>query len=108
MILSNLTIPLLGLVDTAVMGHMSEAHYLGAVAIGALIFSFIYWGFGFLRMGTGGLTAQAEGARDGAELRAVLGRALMIIMFMFIIIFVMVFIMLMFFVWFYIININFR
>ena len=52
--------------------------YIGAIAIGALIFSFIFWGFGFLRMGTGGLTAQAAGAQDVEELRAVLGRAMVI------------------------------
>ncbi len=79
MILSNLTVPLLGLVDTAVMGHMSEAWYLGAVALGALIFSFIYWGFGFLRMGTTGLTAQALGREDGDELRAVFARAMILV-----------------------------
>ena len=78
MILSNLTIPLLGLVDTAVMGHMTEAWYLGAVALGALIFSFIYWGFGFLRMGTTGLTAQAFGREDGNELRSIMARAILL------------------------------
>jgi len=75
MILSNLTVPLLGAVDTAVMGHMTEAYYLGAVAVGALIFNYLYWSFGFLRMGTTGLTAQAYGAGDGDETRAVFGRA---------------------------------
>ena len=78
MILSNLTIPLLGLVDTAVVGHLSSPHYLGAVAVGGLIFSFIYWGFGFLRMGTTGLTAQAHGREDGDEIRAIMGRALLL------------------------------
>ena len=78
MILSNLTIPLLGLVDTAVMGHLSAPHYLGAVAVGGVIFSFIYWGFGFLRMGTTGLTAQAYGREDGDEIRAILGRAMVL------------------------------
>jgi MATE family multidrug resistance protein len=75
MILSNISIPLLGMVDTAVVGHLSEPYYIGAVAVGALIFNFIYWGFGFLRMGTTGLTAQAFGADDSDELRAALGRA---------------------------------
>ena len=74
-ILSNLSIPLLGAVDTAVMGHLPDPAYIGGVAIGALIFSYIYWGFGFLRMGTTGLVAQAYGAGDGLELRAILGRA---------------------------------
>ena len=78
MILSNLTIPLLGLVDTAVMGHMSDAWYLGAVALGALIFSFVYWGFGFLRMSTTGLTAQAFGRKDPHELRAHMARAMIL------------------------------
>ncbi len=77
-ILSNSSIPLLGMVDTAVVGHLPEPYYIGAVAVGAMLFSFLYWGFGFLRMGTGGLTAQAVGARGGAEIRAVLGRGLLL------------------------------
>lgn len=77
-IVSNLSVPLLGMVDTAVMGHLPEAKYLGAVAVGAMIFTFIYWGFGFLRMGTGGLTAQAYGAGDADEVRACLARAAVI------------------------------
>jgi MATE family multidrug resistance protein len=60
-ILSNLSIPLLGAVDTAMMGHMDGVDYLGAIALGGMIFNFVYWGFGFLRMGTTGLTAQAYG-----------------------------------------------
>lgn len=75
MILSNLTIPVLGMVDTAVMGHLGEPHYLGAVAIGALIFSFIYWAFGFLRMGTTGQIAQAHGRDNQDETRAGFARA---------------------------------
>ncbi len=75
MILSNLTIPVLGMVDTAVVGHLSEPFYLGAVAIGALIFSFIYWAFGFLRMGTTGQIAQAHGRMDHDETRSALARA---------------------------------
>jgi len=59
--LSNVSVPLVGIVDTAVMGRMSEPSYLGAVAIGAIIFSSVFWLFGFLRMGTGGLVAQALG-----------------------------------------------
>ena len=58
--LSNVSVPLLGAVDTAVVGHLPGAHNIGAVAVGALIFSIIYWGFGFLRMGTTGFTAQAH------------------------------------------------
>lgn len=73
--ISNLSVPLLGAADTFVMGHLPEPRFLGAVAVGATIFSFLYWGFGFLRMGTGGLTAQAYGARDAAEVRACLARA---------------------------------
>src|SRR4051812_23697629 len=75
--LSNVTEPLIGVVNTAVIGRPPETPYIGAIAVGALIFSFIYWGFGFLRMGTGGLTAQATGAGDPQELIAVLLRALM-------------------------------
>jgi len=74
-ILSNLSIPLLGAVDTAVMGHLPGAAYIGGVAIGALIFSYVYWGFGFLRMGTTGLVAQAYGAGDADEVRSILARA---------------------------------
>ncbi len=73
-ILSNLSVPLLGAVDTAVMGHLPDPAFIGGVAIGALIFAYIYWGFGFLRMGTTGLVAQAHGAGDGDEVRAVVGR----------------------------------
>ncbi len=75
MILSNLTIPILGMVDTAVVGHLSEPFYLGAVAIGGLMFSFIYWAFGFLRMGTTGQVAQAHGRGDDSETRSTLARA---------------------------------
>ena len=64
LIISNLSVPLLGLVDTAVMGHLDHARYLGTVAVGATILSFVYWAFGFLRMGVVGLTAQAHGASN--------------------------------------------
>ena len=77
-ILSNLSTPLLGLVDTAVIGNLGDASLLGAIAIGALIFSFIYWGFGFLRMGTTALVAQAAGANRQNEASAVFYRAAMI------------------------------
>ncbi len=76
--LSNVTQPLIGVADTAVVGQLPEAHYIGGIAVGALIFSFLYWGFGFLRMGTGGLTAQAYGAGDHAEVSAVFGRAVLV------------------------------
>ena len=73
-ILSNVTIPLLGLVDTAVIGQLGEVAPIGAVGIGALIISAIYWIFGFLRMGTTGLTAQAVGKKDSQEIIALLSR----------------------------------
>lgn len=81
MILSNITVPLLGLVDTAVIGHLPDAHHLGAVAIGAMIFSIIYWAFGFLRMGTTGPTAQAFGKGDDQQNRLLLAQALIIAVF---------------------------
>ena len=77
-ILANASVPLLGLVDTAVIGNVGNVEDLGAIAFGALIFSFVYWSFGFLRMGTTGFAAQASGAGDEQEVRAVLGRALLI------------------------------
>lgn len=76
--LSNVSEPLIGVVNTAVIGQLKEPYYIGAIAVGALIFSFIFWGFGFLRLSTGGLSAQALGAGDRTELVAVLIRALMI------------------------------
>ena len=66
-IVSNITVPLLGLVDVAIVGHMGSAVYIGAIAVGAMIFNLIYWLFGFLRMGTSGMTSQALGRRDLAE-----------------------------------------
>jgi MATE family multidrug resistance protein len=78
LILSNLSVPLLGVVDTTVVGHLDSPHYLGAVALGAMVISVIYWMFGFLRMGTTALTAQAFGADDTIETRAALGRALLL------------------------------
>ena len=77
-ILANAAVPLLGLVDTAVIGNVGTVTDLGAIAFGALIFSFVYWSFGFLRMGTTGSVAQALGAADQTEIRAVLGRALIL------------------------------
>lgn len=78
MTVSNISVPLLGIVDTAVVGHLPGPHYLGAVGIGAAIFSFIFMGFNFLRMATTGLTAQALGREDHYDLRATLFRALII------------------------------
>lgn len=77
-ILANVSVPLLGVVDTAVMGHLSEAYYIGAVALGAMLFNIIYHAFNCLRMGTTGPTAQARGAGNHAEVRAMLGRALLL------------------------------
>ncbi|MEM8631079.1 MAG: MATE family efflux transporter [Pseudomonadota bacterium] len=77
-VLSNATVPILGAVDTGVVGQMGEAAPIGAVGIGAIVISALYWIFGFLRMGTVGLTGQAEGAGDRAEVCAILTRALMI------------------------------
>lgn len=75
MMLSNIALPLLGLVDTAVMGHLDNAMYLAAVSVGAMIVHFIFWGFGFLRMSTVGLAAQAYGEKNEQELRQLLLRA---------------------------------
>jgi MATE family multidrug resistance protein len=76
--LANLTTPLLGIVGTAAIGRLGQAHLLGGIAMSALVFDCVYWLFGFLRMGTVALTAQALGAGDLAEQRAVLLRALLI------------------------------
>jgi len=78
MILSNITVPLLGMVDTGVTGHLENAVYLGAVAIGSTIFGFLYSGVNFLRMGTTGITAQRFGAEDHDGLRVALGQALVV------------------------------
>jgi len=75
-IISNLSVPLLGAVDTALVGHLEEAYYLGAIAVGSMIFNFIFWGFGFLRMGTTGLTAQAFGEKNKSDSVMTLARAL--------------------------------
>lgn len=72
MMLSNITVPLVGLVDSAVVGHLDDPRHLGAVAIGATLFTSIYWAFGFLRMGTTGLVAQAVGRDDSAANRTLL------------------------------------
>lgn len=77
-VLSNATIPLLGAVDTGVVGQLGQAAPIGAVGIGAVVLASFYWIFGFLRMGTSGLVAQAHGARDAGETGALLMRALMI------------------------------
>ena len=78
MILSNISVPLLGMVDTGVVGHLESPVYLGAVAIGGTIFSFLYTGVNFLRMGTTGIAAQRFGADDFDGLRVSLGQALVV------------------------------
>lgn len=77
-ILANISVPLLGAVDTAVVGHLPEPYYIGAVAIGAMLFNYIYHLFNCLRMGTTAPTAQARGAEDYAEVRAMIARALLL------------------------------
>ncbi len=77
-IVSNITVPLLGMIDVAIVGHMGSSVYIGAVAVGSMIFSLVYWLFGFLRMGSSGLTSQALGRRDLPEVLRLLARSLMI------------------------------
>ncbi|MDX1516569.1 MAG: MATE family efflux transporter [Woeseiaceae bacterium] len=78
MILSNVSVPLLGMVDTGVTGHLESPAYLGGVAVGSIIFSFLYTGVNFLRMGTTGIAAQQFGADDYDGLRASLGQAVIV------------------------------
>jgi MATE family multidrug resistance protein len=77
-IVSNITVPLLGLVDVAITGHLGSAAYIGAIAVGGMLFNIIYWMFAFLRMGTSGMTAQAFGARNFPEVVSVLLRAVLV------------------------------
>ena len=77
-IVSNITVPLLGMIDVAIVGHMGSAVYIGAVAVGSMIFNLVYWLFGFLRMGSSGLTAQALGRRDLTEVTRILVRSVTI------------------------------
>lgn len=74
-VISNVTVPLLGLIDLAISGHLGSETYIGAISVGSMIFNVVYWLFGFLRMGTSGLTSQAFGRRDGGEMTATLLRA---------------------------------
>ena len=74
-IVSNITVPLLGMVDVAIVGHMGSPVYIGAVAVGSMIFNLVYWLFGFLRMGSSGLTSQALGRRDLTEVTRILVRS---------------------------------
>ena len=75
-IVSNITVPLLGLIDVAITGHIGAAAYIGAIAVGGMLFNIIYWMFAFLRMGTSGMTAQARGRRDFNEVVKLLIRSL--------------------------------
>ena len=75
-ILANITIPLVGIVDTAIVGHLSNAAAIGGIAIGTMLFDLLYWNFGFLRVGTSGLTAQAYGAGRSDECRKILMQSL--------------------------------
>ena len=74
-IVSNITVPLLGLIDVTIVGHLGAASYIGAIAIGGMIFNIIYWIFGFLRMGTSGMTAQAYGQQNKTEIMQLLTRS---------------------------------
>jgi multidrug resistance protein, MATE family len=76
--LSNVSEPLIGVVNTAVMGRLPEPFYIGAVAVGTLIFGFLFWGFGFLRLSTSGLAAQATGAQDTQEIAVLIWRSVII------------------------------
>ncbi|MGM5629429.1 MATE family efflux transporter [Apibacter raozihei] len=75
-IISNLSVPLLGMVDMFIAGHLTDENYIGAIAIASIIFNFIYWGFSFLRMGTSGFAAQAYGKQNRNEQTEVLIRSL--------------------------------
>lgn len=75
-IISNITVPLLALVDVTIVGHLGAAAYIGAIAVGGLLFNILYWNFGFLRMGTSGLTSQAYGRGDCGEEMRILAQAL--------------------------------
>ena len=77
-IITNITVPLLGMVDVAIVGHIGDASYIAAIALGTMVFNLIYWNFGFLRMGTSGMTAQAYGAEDKTEYLNVLVRGMVI------------------------------
>ena len=77
-IVSNITVPLLGLIDVTIVGHLGAASYIGAIAVGGMLFNIIYWIFGFLRMGTSGMTSQAYGASNWQETHSLLIRSLSI------------------------------
>lgn len=75
-IVSNITVPLLGLIDIAIVGHLGNVSYIGAIAVGSMIFNLVYWIFGFLRMGASGMTSQALGSRNLTEVVRLLLRSL--------------------------------
>ena len=77
-ILANITIPLVGVVDTAIVGHIANATYIGGIAIGTMLFDLLYWNFGFLRVGTSGMTAQAYGRGDRVECARLLSQSVSI------------------------------
>ena len=77
-IVSNITVPLLGMIDVAIVGHMGSPVYIGAVAVGSMIFNLVYWLFGFLRMGSSGMTSQALGRKDLTEVTRILVRSVII------------------------------
>jgi MATE family multidrug resistance protein len=77
-VISNITVPLLGIVDLTMMGRLGDEALIGAIAIGGMIFNFIYWGFSFLRMGTSGFAAQAFGRNDQKEIIGIISRALLV------------------------------
>jgi len=75
-IIANISVPMLGIVDTSLVGHMESVYYIGALSVGTMVFNFLYFGLGFLSMGTSGLTAQAWGAQNQSEVGLVFWRAL--------------------------------
>ena len=77
-ILSNISVPLLGLIATSIMGHQPDARYLAAVTVGVTLFNFLFWGFGFLRMGTTGMTSQAYGRHDDSQMRQLLAQSILL------------------------------
>lgn len=81
-IISNITVPLLGLIDVTIVGHLGAPSYIGAIAVGGMLFNIIYWIFGFLRMGTSGMTSQAFGKHDSSEVTRLLIRSVGIGLFL--------------------------
>ena len=79
-ILANITIPLVGVVDTAIVGHIANATFIGGIAVGTMLFDLLYWNFGFLRVGTSGMTAQAFGRGDRIECARLLSQSVGIAM----------------------------